>query len=272
VTIAAGFCSQSAIVLAADTEETTGSVKVTKQKIVWKPEAMRIGFDQAHAVFAGAGDAVFADMVADELWETINKSGITYRDILSGIKDRVLELHEKYGKFSTSDVSYEIDMLVALWVANGPSIHLLRLLGPAVASVREYACIGVGLELGNYIADRMYYRYKSTAEMELIAIYLLQQVKKYVPLCGGQSHILTFGIDGFPKWMEGWRVSQLTSFMSKFETAIGEAMLTFADLETQPRQLEAATAALTVQLPEMRQSLQASIASWEKLLEEMNKP
>src|SRR5438270_13310388 len=115
MTIVAGFHLFSSVIIGADRQETAGAIKIQKEKLRFRPGGMT-PYDHVRAIFAGAGEAVFTDMVADHLWEVINTSGSRYEDILAAIEQRATDTHEKYHRFSTAENRYETDMLIGLWI------------------------------------------------------------------------------------------------------------------------------------------------------------
>ncbi len=257
MTIAVGFRCYDGLVIAADTQETTGSLKVSKNKLRIRPSTIHPS-GPLRAVFAGSGDAIFTDMVAEELWEAMQGVGADRPEIMRIVKDHLIAVHDKYNRFSSDKVSYEVDMLIGLWIDDQCGPVLLHAQGPAISEVMDFTCIGAGLELGSYIAARMSGGARCVSEAKLIAMYLLQQVKTYAHFCGGDSHIVVIEENGNFERVKRWSEVDVTKFFTQFEDIVGEAMLVFADANSSELELDAADFRLRHMLPDLRKELKES--------------
>lgn len=253
MTICAGFCSLGGVVLGADTQESAGVVKVSKTKIALRPK-WPTGNDPWSAVFAGAGDATYTDMLTDELWSCIEKAGTQYSDIVEALKKHVRRSHSLYAKFSTADVRYEPDLLIGLWTKEENRARLFRAAGPAISEISDYACIGYGLDLGTYITARLFRSNMGHEAVEVIAAYLLSQVNRYNNFCGGESEIVTLHHEGNVEYVHGIDVFALGRFFSDFDDAFRDALLPMA-MESSPISLEEIRDRLGDQLTHMRERL-----------------
>lgn len=248
MTIVAGFCCLNGIIIASDSEETAGSVKVSKQKMQIRtnqPETVRV-------VFAGSGDAVFTDMVADELWDRIESAAATVPDILAALKDQLIKIHDKYYKFSNTQVQYETDILIGIWVKDQRQPRLFHAQGPAISEVVEYTCLGAGYELGNYICARMFPQNLRIEEGKLVAIYLLDQVKQFSSFCGGRSRIVCIGLQG-PVEVQAWLEGDVRRFFDRFESLVSYAMLKFANAQSSEKDLVKAEYLITNAVPQWKE-------------------
>lgn len=272
MTIATGFTSRGGIVLGCDSEETTGSVKIPKEKMTLYSKDVHQG--KVRAAIVGAGDAVFCDMISAELWKEITLAEGNIDSILAALKEKLIKIHAKYHKFSEDAVQYEVDALIALSV---PDHHprLFHAQGPAVAEVDDYRCIGYGLELGNYILARMWDFGRTIDQATVVAAYLLQQVKTYVRFCGGKSHIVTMTTDGAVSRVHRLEEAGILGFLAEYEQFVANAMVVLGNAKSNEDDIQMAGAQLVHLLltyrKEMQESADEKIANLHSVMEQIRK-
>ncbi len=95
MTIAAGFSCPEGVVLCADTQESYGSfLKRSQPKIVIKPDAQS-DEDECRAVFAGAGDSTFTDMLIGKVWQKMAAAGADEAAVVEALEDEILAKHQR---------------------------------------------------------------------------------------------------------------------------------------------------------------------------------
>jgi hypothetical protein len=263
VTIAAGFWTAHGIVLGSDSEETTGALKLQKTKVALH----RTG--EIEAVLVGTGDAIFCDMIEGELWQTIHDSPCDSDEIVANLKPKLIDIHQRYHMLSTDKVDYEVDMLIGLHVKDEVPPRLLHALGPSISDVFDFRCIGYGAELGNYIATRIAPSIGTLEEATVLMIYLLQQVKKYVRFCGGDSYIVTISADGKMDKVRGYIETDVTKFLEQFERLIADTLVVFANPDSSSKDLQFAEECLRRLMSEHRGELKRSVERSRKYLLEI---
>lgn len=229
MTIAAGFRFNGGILICADTEQTyAGSLKVSDTKIV-KIEDF---YPEAKVAFAISGSVDLAIMATEKFKQecgTITLTRQSIKDALESVLIRVhsehIHPHPAYG----TERGPAFDLIASVWTKID-GLTLLASSETAVREVKNYTCAGMGLYLARYLIDLIPDRNMSRSDVEFWAIYILQQVKAYVPFCGGPSEFLFMdnhgGITSKPKV----NVSQQEQDITTIQSTIAELIPLSADL------------------------------------------
>jgi 20S proteasome alpha/beta subunit len=186
MTIAAGFFCQDGIVICADSEVSTDFEKFDESKIFTQnPDGAG---DAPTVVFAGSGWLDFVKMTVDKVR---NESAFVTHgyEVEEILEKTILNVHRKHIRYYPVEPKPFFSLLVGIRDQNSLSLFLTA--GTAVNRVPEYACIGVGDTLAHYLSRGLTPQRESSQEAALLAVQILDQVKKNVPGCGGQfSEIL----------------------------------------------------------------------------------
>lgn len=180
MTIAAGFLCQDGIVICADSEISSEAEKYQVSKIFMLHES-----DSApnpNIIFAGSGWFDFVKMTVDKIKErTLFLTNAS--EIRKVVEETVLEVHRKHIRYYPSEQKPFFSLLVGIRDEN--SLTLLVTAGTSVNRVAEYACIGIGDTLANYLCRGLTPHRENSEVAALLAIQILNQVKSNVPGCGG---------------------------------------------------------------------------------------
>lgn len=191
VTIAAGIFCSNGIVIGADTEHT-GAIKIPGPK-VW---GMGLPDSQLRVGISGAGDSALLRSVGERMTRLVGEVG----DAPSAIdktEEMLAKLHARhvYSHPGARDGSYGLQLLLGL--RDESSFFLYETSASVLSRVDSYACIGSGADLGSYLCETwLGGNTPSIAVAIPVMVYLLQQVKKYSLMCGGDSHVLMMGFNG----------------------------------------------------------------------------
>lgn len=195
VTICAGFRSQYGVVLCTDSQETIGAMKFDAPKLVTKPDVGSED-DQVRMLFAGAGDGPFIDKLVEGMWKSaISGPDMHCEKILQRIEDRNLEIHDKYWRVYPKEDRPLAHILFAI-LTDDSNPRLFRAMGPIINEVESYAFVGYGLELGTFLAENFRPDTVDIEEDVSAALFILENAKKYVDSCGGDTQIAALMIDG----------------------------------------------------------------------------
>lgn len=219
VTICAGFKSQFGVVLCADSQETIGAMKFDAPKLVIRPE---IGFasDKVRMVFAGAGDGPFIDKLVNEMWKAAIAGPVTEFDkILERIEDKNLQVHEKIWRVYPKDDRPQAHILFAILAAE-ESPRLFKAAGPVINEVENYAFVGIGLELGTFLAENFRPDSVEVEQDVSAALFILENAKRYVDSCGGDTQLAALMIDGSILTLERWKADELSKGFSDISLAL----------------------------------------------------
>jgi hypothetical protein len=227
VTICAGFKSRFGIVLCADSQETVGAMKFDAPKLVIRPEIGDVT-DKVRMLFAGAGDGPFIDKLVNEMWKAaLAGPEMECEQIIDRIENKNLELHEKYWRVYSKDEKPFANILFAI-VAGDQNPRLFRAMGPIINEVENYGFVGNGLELGTFLAENFRPDSVDIEEDASAALFILENAKKYVDSCGGDTQIAALLIDGSILTMQSWKAAELAEGYSRIAQALyylfGEAV------------------------------------------------
>jgi hypothetical protein len=192
VTIVAGFRCVDGIVICSDTQENmSGYIKRDVPKIeVREAEAT----DGPRAIFAGSGDGGFVDYLVDKLWDAM-KSSTSVSEMTEAAEKEILTRYTELTPAYPSGLP-DAELLVSLW-ASPHEMDLIKINGPVVNRGCNLEAIGYGWVIATYIAERLLWIKTYLADAVPIAIYMIEQAKRHVSECGGETLVTTLSsIDG----------------------------------------------------------------------------
>lgn len=204
VTICAGFSSMYGVVLCADSQETVGVMKFDAPKLVIMPE---IGSrtDAVRMTFAGAGNGPFIDKLVSKMWEAaVRGPEMSHAEVLERIEDAIIDCHQKiWGVYGKVGERPEAEIIFALYAEN--RVKLYKATGPIVSPpVESHVFAGIGGELGAFLAEHLRGGGDSLQGDVGIGSYIIENAKRYVDGCGGDTQIAALMIDGSIQTMNAW--------------------------------------------------------------------
>jgi 20S proteasome alpha/beta subunit len=180
MTIAAGFLCRDGIVICADSEVSTDLEKFEESKIF----SLNAEQDSQHPtiIFAGSGWFDFVKMTVDKIQRRSLFAANRF-EIEEIVENTVLEVNRKHIRYYPTDPKPFFNLLVGIRDESG--LSLLLTAGTSVNRITQYACIGIGDTLANYLARGLTPQRETSQEAALLAVQILDQVKSNVPGCGG---------------------------------------------------------------------------------------
>jgi hypothetical protein len=251
VTIAAGFLCDDGILLCSDSQESFGDFKRHQAKIAIRQST------PLKALFAGAGDGTFIDILVDKMWDAIKSKQGSIQTLIAALEDRAIELHQKYWPVYPEKEKPTAHLLIALYQTGEPP-RLLKMEGPLVLEVREYECIGYGVPLGKYLCDRIWECPMSLRPSIIAALYMLEQVKTHVEYCGGHNSLAYIQNDGTLRTMSKVNASvmeDLSTIFRVFDEATARLLTTAPNLEISQEKFEERLTHFTKSILFLRQQL-----------------
>ncbi len=248
MTIAAGFVCDSGIVLCADTQEQSGYIKTTGQKIFAYQR------DWCNAVFAGAGNADLIDSLIEQITERLDEGHDTQKTVIAAMRSAVLDFHQNEVAYYPSDND---DRLIELLVGIKPKNEremLCKITGPAIKTVPTHAVIGTGT-LVRYIAQRLYRDFMPVKHGIFVSVYLLAMAKKYVSGCGESTHIFTLLSDNSMRAEMVLEVMDQEMHISSFEGNTRELMFAVLDEDLDKIQFQNALGLFIARTKEMHERI-----------------
>ena len=215
MTIAAGFLSPDGLVLAADTQYS-GENKRNAAKVWWFRKGDNV------VALAGAGDATLIRRAKHEIERDLSETMTSHAvvrladDIVGSILRQQLP------------VDPEASCAFLLGIRTPDGLSPWENAGGAVFAPVDgkSQCIGCGRSLGLYFTDWLFKPHIPTMWAPTIAAHLLKQVKKYVPDCGGDSHILAVPLSsGEPYYLAPEIVDSLEKQLDRIEAAMRKVVI-----------------------------------------------
>ena len=192
VTICVGFNRGSGIVLAADTEETFSGFKRRQPKLEIRP---RNGdYSKACAVFAGAGDGPLIDHLTDKLWEAMER-GTALNAMIKKCEDELIRTYRRLTPAFHTEHMPEMQMLVGVW-CQPDSLELIEITNSILTRNIISKSIGSGYTLSSYIEQRLLYEKADLSDVIPLAVYMVDEAKRHVDGCGGETHVVTLSANG----------------------------------------------------------------------------
>jgi hypothetical protein len=175
-------------VLCADTQETiSGYVKTDTEK-------MRVLQGNTYSIsFTGSGDTDLLEMTIDEMDKALTlKNPFGAWPIEAILKDVLVDVFNKnirpYSSFSYEERPNIPTLLIGLQFDAG--VLLYKASGTKFRRLREAECVGTGVVLGKSLIGQLFNRSLTLTQTGLVAIYILNQAKRWVDGCGGKTDVL----------------------------------------------------------------------------------
>lgn len=224
MTIAAGFVCQDGLILCADTEESLTTFKVRTPKLYMQPTG-----DLRWAI-VGSGWSSSVELAIQKIWDGLSGLLVETVDAAhTAIEQVVADVYKTYIFPDPEGSKRDFSLLIGLWDKSGETL-LLRTDRLVVIRVSEREVIGCGWELASYLLDQTYDPKMGIARGMILATHVLMETKKYVQNCGGDSHIIRIGKDGFVNGMSLDQISDQETFLTSFNAAIRPVMFAGPDL------------------------------------------
>ena len=211
MTIAIGLMAEDGIVVAADTQESTGGLlKGDKQKMVSFGGA--IGQDaksvrEGGCVIAGAGDSGHTRALIDQLGFLFMVNGDL--QVMTLANDKTLSL---VGEFRTCLRSFykehiipfasfprrerpDVEMLIALYRNYQPCLFYTE--KTAIIHALHYKAIGLGSTFSELLLNGYWRPRMPVVEAQVLAAYVVFMTKEWVEDCGKYTGMLTLNEDRF---------------------------------------------------------------------------
>jgi hypothetical protein len=252
MTIAVGFCFEGGILLGADSQYETYTMRTYGAKMGF--------FESGKSVvaFALAGHSRFA-------WSAINKcqeklGGPIQKQHLASEIETILENEYRRNVLThpaaTTDPTIHYNCLIAICIP-GKSISLYSTHETAMNPVAEYECIGIGESLAQFLIgpSRTIKRFSDEDALTLAA-QVLDATKIHVPGCGGHSMVLVLRTDGTVDFMAAPAVEHLEKHLKSFDDEVRKLALSFGEFSRRGE--------FDGDLQRFNENVRASLHDWEK--------
>jgi 20S proteasome alpha/beta subunit len=201
MTLIAAFRCADGLLMVADREEATASAKRSVPKIV-----TFLGEGNWAVAVATAGNAATADLAVSRLGKRLkNVSSKMLRRESEKIIREVVEGVYRDCIWSNPDRDrdqLDFSLLVAVNLIDSEEQFLYRTAGIVPQPLRTHVCIGVGEDLANYFADRLYTDKIGRRELTLLTAFIFREAKRSVRDVG-QGTDMCFMFKGAGVFMTG---------------------------------------------------------------------
>lgn len=179
------------VVLAADSE---ASSSLTKSSV---PKISIVDKHSCKCLIGGAGNGDYIEFAVQEVDRELGSGPFELRGVRECIERVVTNIHNERiftrPREQWGDLSFEL--LCALWV-EAEGIQLVSVgCGSSVVKARPES-IGIGAHLARYLIATYHLPSLSLYQSTHLAAYLLDQVKRFVMYCGGDSQIVWMDDNG----------------------------------------------------------------------------
>jgi 20S proteasome alpha/beta subunit len=228
MTLVAGFFCRDGLLMCADMEETTATSKRKLNKLFYR------GINDWQIVFTGAGSAVVIDNAIKRLDDLIKEQGGTNfgESWIEGlINDVLYEVHENY-VWKSQQVDHRVSLLIGYSegassltdLKSQPFKQRLWVTDDIVPAPEvKYVCKGIGQDLANFFADRLYHPFYSAEQAAKLAAFIFKEVKQNVSGVGqGTTMWLLPKFGGQAKAYSDHTIAEIEKTLPDFDTTLKE--------------------------------------------------
>jgi hypothetical protein len=273
LTICAAFMSSYGIVMCADSQETVGVMKFDAPKLTIRPEPSDPE-DKVRMIFAGAGHGPFIDKLVDKMWEAASSgSDMSTEAVVARVEEANIEWHKKIWEAYGNTSRPEAEILFAIYVQKQPvdygeekfilenPVSLYRASGPIISRIESFGFVGVGGELGHYLAEHI--RTMDDIENDIgTGLYILANAKKYVDGCGGPTQLAVLMIDGSIHTISAHDASSLEDGISKISAEVHYLLSSVLDVRMNKTEINATARNTAKEIQVIRSEMHSSAKRW----------
>ncbi len=198
MTIELVIAAQGSIVIAADSQVTGyASKRIDYEKLV---ELSPTG--KGNVVVAGSGDDGLISKALDRMasnWQGQNIASVN--SVAENAEIVVWQLFDKYVRVRPQAPSYlDLSLLVAGRGTDDEESEAYIVGSTGIAArVHKFDAIGSGLFYARYLLQRLYGEDLAVEQAKAVAVYVVEEVKKNDPNCGGETQVHVVGDKGIER-------------------------------------------------------------------------
>jgi len=217
MTIAVGIAAGDAIVIAADTEESSGYLKSESTKILTVLGQVQLGSGNATAhhpsrgacLISGAGNADYIDGLKEELASVfLDNPDLAGKELQKKLGSCVKEFYRDHViPFAGFPEDQRPDVRMFIAVQRKFQLSLFFTNRSVIGHALPYKAVGIGCVFAQNLLNRLW-EPAATKEIQVLAAYVVFAVKEAVEGCGKLTNIAT--LHG-PKLVQGESGAQLVA-------------------------------------------------------------
>ena len=220
MTLVAGFTCRDGILVCADMEEV--GIGASKRKINKLFQRTIGGVPQqadTHIVFTGAGSSAVIDNAIKRIDDAIAKGqDISNENAVQNLIDSTLvTVYEKY-VWPNQRVDHDIKMIVGY--SHGFDQRIWITHDIVTMPEARYVCAGIGEDLANYFADRLYNPHYSEQQMVRLATLIFKEVKANVSGVGQGTQMWMLRKNGKAQFYNWQEIVMVEKSLPPFESTL----------------------------------------------------
>ncbi|HEX5410918.1 MAG TPA: hypothetical protein VFZ27_03570 [Terriglobia bacterium] len=190
MSIGMGFKCDDGIVLAADTQHS-GALKLRGEKVF-----EITGTPGISVCIAGAGRVSLIRKAVELIGKDVAKDGATI-DMMVKVENVLTTIHQRhiYPYKGVEESRPSLQLLIGVWTKDA-GFYLLETEHTVPNFVDDYAVIGSGGSIAEYIIKTSRGYINSTSDAKYLAAYAVAMAKTYDLFCGGETRIRTLAQGG----------------------------------------------------------------------------
>lgn len=221
MTIGVGLLCTDGIVLATDTEYTTGGVlKTYGPKLFTACDRKDVV-----AIVAGAGSVPFMKTAVDLIGSAIKKLpvSVSTEDAKGAAEKALLEFHRRHIYPVPKDIRPSFSLILGLWTFDGLSLFKSTLSNLVLAP--EYETVGIGQYVACYALELVRARYVQVEQGKFVAVYCIKAAKDYVSGCGKKTNLWALDEKGNIERSSAGEVADIEEYCADLTNALRFAQL-----------------------------------------------
>jgi len=177
------------IVIASDSQSTTGAIKRSQEDKIHNTRVNK----NTDVIFVGSGISAYISRFIDYFEEHKKDKEIKIiRDFADRSEDMMRRLMKRYPEMEIAIISG-----IRLKKDDNISWGVYTLYSLGVADkIENYGCIGTGSTIAEYIISRLWFKGLTVEQGILLAIYVIDEVKKVDTYSGGLTKIVKITDEG----------------------------------------------------------------------------
>jgi hypothetical protein len=196
MTIAGGMVCSDGILVYADTEWTAATLKIQRAKHWYLVDTS----GRLKCVIAGAGDEDHLRLAIQTFWAAIlqmNGSKLRTHDVRDALQTALNDVYNNYIYRDPRGARKDFGIIMGVSTPEDPPL-LFKTSGTGIllADSYEYVYLGSGTDMAMYLSSRLEVTGISTDVGRYVASFVLWEVKRHVPTCGGDTVIYRLLNDG----------------------------------------------------------------------------
>jgi hypothetical protein len=252
MTIAGGMVCKDGVLVYADTEWTASTMKIQRGKH-W---ALGGGSGEFKCVIAGAGDEDYLRLAIQTFWAELNTSGkkdLRTGDAIDALRNSINAVYTNQIYPDPKGAGKEFGMVVGISTPQDKPM-LLKTVGTGIllSDSYEYVYLGAGMEMGMYLTSRLHVSGMPIATGELMAAFILWEVKQHIKTCGGDTVIYKLDDAGNMQYRAEGDIRDFQDHFSSIDRQVQRIRVHTANLESSNDEFEAKLAGFSDDLRALR--------------------